>query len=312
MVLSRSNSRLALRCLAIGLVALGFPLAAGAQNPANAARASLIAADRAASADVLRRGLAAGLGSVLADSAVFLYEGAPILAGRDRVSQHLSVQLALTRLRMQWLPIIVAVSSDGAFGVTSGPTLLAATGQPADSVLHFGHYISVWRRTADGTWKIVALVENGLADPDSLVMTEAARTQPRAPDIGGGGRPFADADLAFARLAADSGAPAAFGTWAAPDATTPPGPGMITVGAPAIRARMQANGAGTSVWSWHPVYAGASQAGDLGFTVGESVIAASRDPGAETSHGKYLTIWRRQPDGSIKFIMDTGNARPAK
>lgn len=305
--------RYSIQCTLAALLGLsGYPLVGNAQNAAPTPRAALFAADRAASAKVLRHGLTEGLADALADSVVFLYEGAPILTGRTRVAEHLRAQPSLSRIRLQWLPIIISVSSDGTYGVTAGPTMLAEIGQPADSALQFGHYISVWRRETNGVWKIVALVENGLADPDSLVLTDAARSQPPAPAIVAGGQPFAAADIAFARLAADSGAPIAFGAYAAPDATTPPGTGLITVGAPAIRARMQANGAGSSVWAWHPVYAGAAPSGDLGFTVGEAVIAESRDPGAEASHGKYLTVWQRQPDSSIKFIMDTGNARPAK
>ncbi|MEO8199900.1 MAG: DUF4440 domain-containing protein, partial [Gemmatimonadota bacterium] len=255
-----------------GGAALAIVLVAGlvarplhGQNPAASPRATLLAADRAASSAVLKHGLAAGLREVMGDSVVFLYEGAPILSGLKQVAQVLDAQPALTRLKVQWLPVIAAVSSDGNFGVTSGPTVIGTIGQPADSSLRYGHYISVWRRNGE-TWKIVALIENGLANPDSVVMGEAARSVPTAPPIAGAGRPFADADIAFARLAADSGAPAAFGTWAAPDATTPPGGGPVTVGAAAIRARMQATGAGSSVWAWHPVHAGSSQSGDLGYT----------------------------------------------
>jgi ketosteroid isomerase-like protein len=45
--------------------------------------------------------------------------------------------------------------------------------------------------------------------------------------------------------------------------------------------------------------------GDLGCTVGEAQIATLK------RYSKYLTIWRRQADGSWKFVADGGNARPA-
>jgi ketosteroid isomerase-like protein len=268
----------------------------------------LIAADRAASAAVLRNGLAEGLEDLLSDSVAFLYEGAPVIVGGETAHEFLHAQSSLDRLRIQWLPIVVAVSNDGSFGMTSGPLVIARVGQSADSAFKFGHYISVWRRTGSGPWKVAAFLENGLADPDSIVLSPALKSQRPMPVAGG---PFSAADIAFAKLAADSGAPIAFGTFAAMDATTPPGTGM-TVGAPAIQARMQAIGAGNSVWDWHPVYTGAAAGGDLGFTVGESRIAESRAPNAEASHGKYLTIWRRQPDGTIRYILDSGNPRPAR
>ncbi len=297
-------------CFLLAGLTVALPAPGFGQSAASSPRASLIAADRAVSAAVLQQGLAAGLGSVLADGAVLLYEGAPVTAGTEAIQRLLLAQPVLRGLKLQWLPIVIALSSDGLMGMTSGPTVIARRGQSIDSVLQYGHYISVWRRrAADAPWRIAALLENGLADPDSVVLGFPTGSDQLSVM---GGRPFADADIAFAKLAADSGAPIAFGTFAALDATTPPGTGMVTVGAPAIRARMQAIGAGNSVWKWHPVHAGSSASGDLGFTVGESAIAESGEPNAPTSHGKYLTIWRRQPDGSIRYILDSGNPRPAQ
>lgn len=63
-----------------------------------------------------------------------------------------------------------------------------------------------------------------------------------------------------------------------------------------------------SQWAWHPVLAGAAASGELGFTVGESVI---RSEGSAASYGKYLTIWRRLPTGVARFVTDGGTARPA-
>lgn len=61
-----------------------------------------------------------------------------------------------------------------------------------------------------------------------------------------------------------------------------------------------------------PVTSGASAAGDLGFTVGEAEITGKGPDGApRTSYPKYLTIWRRQADGSYLYETDSGNARPA-
>jgi ketosteroid isomerase-like protein len=62
-------------------------------------------------------------------------------------------------------------------------------------------------------------------------------------------------------------------------------------------------------WEWHPVYSEGSAAGDLGFTVGEATIAVPGASGVTEYKSKYLTIWRRQPDGSIRYIVDGGNDR---
>ena len=268
-------------------------------------RAALIAADQELSQATFRSGVPRAYGDAFADSVVLLLEGAPIIAGRERALQHLNAQPGLKTLRLQRIPLIVAVSEDGNYGATSGATILSRAGRSADSLALTGHYISVWRRDEAGPWKMVAVLENGLADADSIILAPLLRDRGSPPPLTGAARAMADADIAFAKLAADSGAPVAFGSYAAPDATFPPAP--MTITAAAIQARLEAGPSARSVWVWQPVYASAARSGDLGFSVGESAIRASTAPDAATYYGKYLTVWRRQPDGSYKFILDAGN-----
>ncbi len=62
-------------------------------------------------------------------------------------------------------------------------------------------------------------------------------------------------------------------------------------------------------FAWGPIddLAVASRDGDLGFTIGEARIAATA---SDVSYSKYLTIWRREPDGRYRFIFDIGSERP--
>ena len=55
---------------------------------------------------------------------------------------------------------------------------------------------------------------------------------------------------------------------------------------------------------WWPNWAGISKSGDLGFTTGGVEVG-----GARTDH--YFTIWRRQADGSWKWVYDGGVAASA-
>ncbi len=34
-------------------------------------------------------------------------------------------------------------------------------------------------------------------------------------------------------------------------------------------------------------------------------------PNAEVNYGKYVTIWKKQADGTWKFVVDVGNKSPA-
>lgn len=117
---------------------------------------------------------------------------------------------------------------------------------------------------------------------------------------------FARADLDFARMAGDSGAPAAFAHFAAPDAVTFVASGEINIGPSNIRARMMEGRPGAQ-WRWRPVLSFAAASADLGATIGEAEI---RVPGGPSFYSKYLSVWQRQPDGTLKFVVDGGNARP--
>ncbi len=50
---------------------------------------------------------------------------------------------------------------------------------------------------------------------------------------------------------------------------------------------------------WFPIWAGIARSGDLGFTSGPVEFGGRRG-------GTYFTIWRRQPDGSWKWVYDGG------
>jgi ketosteroid isomerase-like protein len=59
-----------------------------------------------------------------------------------------------------------------------------------------------------------------------------------------------------------------------------------------------ANRGDTSL-SWAPEFAGVSRGGDIGFTTGPF-------NGGDAAFGQYFTVWRRQADGSWKWIYDGG------
>lgn len=62
------------------------------------------------------------------------------------------------------------------------------------------------------------------------------------------------------------------------------------------------------VIDWKPVIAEAAASGDLGMTIGEAEFHTKDKEGKPvTRPGKYLTVWKKQKDGSWKVIADLGN-----
>ncbi len=58
--------------------------------------------------------------------------------------------------------------------------------------------------------------------------------------------------------------------------------------------------------SWRPDQAVVADAGDLGWTSGRYVNTTQSSGGPVNTEGRYVTVWRRQADGSLKVDLDTG------
>jgi ketosteroid isomerase-like protein len=63
------------------------------------------------------------------------------------------------------------------------------------------------------------------------------------------------------------------------------------------------------VLTWEPLKADAS--GDLGYTFGNWARKSKTAAGSDTTvYGNYVSIWKRQADGSWKYVFDSGNGTP--
>jgi ketosteroid isomerase-like protein len=85
--------------------------------------------------------------------------------------------------------------------------------------------------------------------------------------------------------------------------------GSLPRGHDAIRAHMTRAFGDTAVkLSWRPLMAEVSNDGSLGFTIGEfDFYVRGRDSARTAMRGQYLTVWRRQADGSWKVLADIGS-----
>jgi ketosteroid isomerase-like protein len=58
--------------------------------------------------------------------------------------------------------------------------------------------------------------------------------------------------------------------------------------------------------SWEPAFADVSRAGDLGYTTGPWEFRPNGPDDQPVAFGQYFTIWKKQGDGSWKFVLDRG------
>jgi len=63
--------------------------------------------------------------------------------------------------------------------------------------------------------------------------------------------------------------------------------------------------------TWKPVKVEVAKSGDLAYSLGTWQLKGKNPKGEEVEQtGKYLTVWKRQKDGSWKVMADTGNVDP--
>jgi ketosteroid isomerase-like protein len=104
------------------------------------------------------------------------------------------------------------------------------------------------------------------------------------------------AEREFAADGATRGWAASFRRYHAPEA--------IVLQPDPIKAEItlaKVDGDGPNTLLWRPAYAGIARSGDFGFTTGPV-----QTRGQDDVRGHYFTIWRKQPDGSWKWIFDAG------
>jgi len=109
------------------------------------------------------------------------------------------------------------------------------------------------------------------------------------------------AERAFAADAPSLGIAGSFNKWSVPEA-------ILIAGGEARRVgEVYPDGpkpADEPLLEWWPNFAGVSRSGDLGFTTGGVALNGQRT-------GHYFTIWKRQPDGSWKWVYDGGSGASA-
>jgi ketosteroid isomerase-like protein len=115
------------------------------------------------------------------------------------------------------------------------------------------------------------------------------------------------AERAFAKMGAEKGLREAFLTYFADDGINfQPHPSKTKE----VIKRQPAWGSQPILVEWEPAYADVSQAGDLGFTTGPTIMTDQSPQKRPTRYGTYFSIWKKQADGSWKVVLDAGTDGP--
>ncbi len=119
-----------------------------------------------------------------------------------------------------------------------------------------------------------------------------------------------DLEARFAKDVAARGG-AAFASWFAEDGVVLSNGKAPVVGRAAIDQSAQWDPKAYQL-TWTPTDARMSASGDMGYTWGHfEGHSTDANGNPQTTTGRYITIWQKQPDGSWKVTLDAGADEPA-
>lgn len=215
---------------------------------------------------VVERGQRDGFLAWLADSAV-------VFQPRPTPARALYESRPDSGAQLRWQSDLAMVSGAGDFGWATGPWMLwqKSTHERAGAT---GHYLTVWRRQADGSWRV--LLDGGTPYPvaDDRRPTHLQVT-PRLREPGGGKGKAANCTAAFVQLWKDEGRKDALDEFVADDVRLMQSGAAPLDGEKAARRRDAL--AKTTLTSGRITKSLSSASGDVVVTYGEYSIAATPD-----------------------------------
>jgi ketosteroid isomerase-like protein len=142
-------------CLVLSLF---LPSSAGGKppkNPADAVRAADEEWMKVFAAKDLDKSVAfcEGNGAVLPPNA-------PIAQGRQAIAKSLAGFFAFPNLKITWHADQADVARSGELGYTRGTYQMSFTDAGGKTIPDNGKYVTVWRKQADGSWKVVLDIFN--------------------------------------------------------------------------------------------------------------------------------------------------------
>lgn len=123
-----------------------------------------------------------------------------------------------------------------------------------------------------------------------------------------------DNDLAFSDFSQKNGFAKALAEYAAPDAIKLNPRQYSTFGKEQLQKEAAADSLGSSegALTWKPMKVHVSDAGDMAAAFGDwyFTFKSPKTSNDTTLYGNYTTVWKKQADGTWKFILDSGNPVP--
>lgn len=258
---------------------------------------SLVDAERAFAQLSADTGMASAFTQWLADEAI-VFRPEPV-NGKERYANSPDVPGMLI-----WRPEFADVSAAGDLGYTSGPYEFRGEGadHPVDG---YGHYVSIWKRREDSSWRVLIDVGIAHAAPDYQLADTVLLVSNPGPTHFTSSSPdtslLRQPEQTFSDSASTVGYYQALENFASPAVRIYREDYFPFIGIKEVNAEID----GPQIWN--PLSSGIAASGDLGYSYG---IARSNSEEAESGNRSYLRIWKMQSDDSWKLVLEITNPIP--
>ena len=249
---------------------------------------SLVEAERGFARTSVSKGTKDAFLSVLTDDSILFRPHA--VPGKKWTSENPAPPSQLS-----WEPEFADIAAAGDLGYTTGPWEVRRT--PQDQPAGFGHYVTLWRKQPDGSWKLALDIGIGHdrspkpAKVDSPPLAKDVAAPQASGTVDSNSKAIAAADRAAASSLANQFADAVrlYRNGSAP-----------IIGQTAAQAKVRED-QGTLVSNLLNTHVSASC--DLGYTYGTAEFKPA-DTTKPAQYFSYLRIWKKQKDGSWKIVLD--------
>jgi len=205
---------------------------------------------------------------------------------------------------LAWQPAFAGMAAAGDLGFTTGPWEFKADVKD-EKPSGYGHFVTVWKKQADGTWKFV--VDLGISHPMSggpQTLWQPPESKPPAKiqrvDVASARQNLLDRDLSLLQYTSRHGFLRGFMFYASPNVRLYRVGQLPYIGSgPSVAALASVKGH----VSWTITGGDVSCSGDLGYTYGTYEIT---DASKVTEHGSYVRIWKNE-GGQWRIVLDVAN-----
>lgn len=294
------------KSISVFLILFAFAVAVRPQTtttPSNLQ--SLVEAERAFAKLALDKGIREAFIANIADDGVLFRPGA--VAGKKWLEEHTTQPGVLA-----WQPIFAFVARAGDMGYTTGPWEYREKSID-DKPVAFGYFVTSWKKQRDGSWKFVLDLGTRNQQPQTPApQMMFPRDYPTnnssklSTNVEAERAALLKAEDDFLKLLAAKNTLDSYLSFLADDVRLYRMNAFPVVGKESTRAALEGK---IGALTWQTTKADVSRSGDLGYTYGTYELKAGADT-KQAESGNYLRIWRKQPSGKWRVVLDLLNPIP--